>query len=121
MVDPRILCRQHLCGEHYEIHALMGCLRRGHSVDGYLVNNLLEPSSLFARHEALKEEMLSRGYNHQSHLDSDECERCIKYLSPLRKIKTIHVGMALADLLNRCQECQARFYRLNGKMIRTKW
>ena len=42
MVDPRIMCRQHLLGEHVEIHMFVGAISRGKSVKGYLEKGLLE-------------------------------------------------------------------------------
>lgn len=57
MVNPRIMCRQHLLGEHVEIHMFIGTLNRKKSVKGYLEKGLLEIHNLYARHEILVEEM----------------------------------------------------------------
>lgn len=69
MVDPRIMCKQHLLGEHAEIQMFIGTISRGKSVRGYLEKGLLEVHSLYARHEELVEEMKRRGYNHSSGID----------------------------------------------------
>ena len=69
MVDPTIMCRSHLLGEHAEIHMFIGNFNRGQSVRGYLQNGLLEVHSLYTRHEELVGEMKHRGYKHLSDLD----------------------------------------------------
>jgi hypothetical protein len=50
MVNPKIMCRQHLLGEHVEIHMFIGTLNRKKSVKGYLEKGLLEIHNLYARH-----------------------------------------------------------------------
>ena len=53
MVNPRIMCRQHLLGEHVEIHMFIGTINRRKSVQGYLEKGLLEIHNLYNRHEDL--------------------------------------------------------------------
>ncbi len=71
-VPPGCLCRQHLLGEHRELHALWTILTEGKSA--YLNhpetrrwNGKL--AALFRRHEALVAEISKRGYRHASPLD----------------------------------------------------
>ena len=80
MVSPRLMCRQHLLGEHLEIHMFIGSLKRGISMDGFAKNNMIEPESLWARHDELVNEMIKRGYKHDSPLEEDL--RILNYLSP---------------------------------------
>jgi hypothetical protein len=79
MVNPKIMCNQHLIGEHLELHMFIGSIKKNISMQGYLKNNLLEPNSLYARHNELVKEIIYRGMNHKSDLDSladaDEWER----------------------------------------------
>ena len=49
MVDPRIMCKQHLLGEHAEIHMFIATISRVNSVKGYLERGLLEVYSLYNR------------------------------------------------------------------------
>lgn len=98
MVPPRLMCRKHLLGEHVEIHMLEGHLRRGKSIDGFLLRGLLEPHSMRTRHDAIAAEMARRGYRHQS---------------PLPPVLTTHNGHvntydSLAELYRRCIDCRAR-------------
>jgi len=67
-VDPTKMCRQHLLGEHNECHMFVGTINRGISVQGYLDNLLLDPSTLRSRHDELSTEMIRRGYKHNSPL-----------------------------------------------------
>ena len=68
MVDPATMCREHLLGEHREMHALVGIINSGISIQGYLDKDLLEPQHIAERHRYLVVEMLCRGYNHHSPL-----------------------------------------------------
>lgn len=71
-IEPDILCRSHLLGEHRELHGLWNILTRG--LDGYSRHPETRRwegrlAALYARHEALVAEMTRRGYRHQSPLD----------------------------------------------------
>ena len=102
MVDPSKMCRKHLLGEHVECHMFLGVLRKGWNVQGYLDNNLFEPSSLFARHYVLFQEMFRRGYHHNSPMDISEVEALIMGLPN----RTIFIAAAELDLIQRCTECR---------------
>lgn len=74
-VDPSILCRAHLLGEHRELHALWTILSkdkkgyRNHPETKRWEGKL---KALYMRHEQLVLEMEKRGYNHGSPLDEKE-------------------------------------------------
>lgn len=78
-LDPRILCRQHLLGEHRELHGLWNILTRHGAKGGYShhpetrrwVGRL---AALHRRHEALVDEMTRRGYDHRSEIDPASAE-----------------------------------------------
>lgn len=73
-VDVRLLCRQHLLGEHRELHGLWNILTKHGGTGGYShhpetkrwVGKL---KALYIRHEALVQEMKRRGYRHSSPLN----------------------------------------------------
>lgn len=73
-VAPDILCRNHLLGEHRELHGLWNILTRdlrgyrGHPETRRWEGKL---AALHCRHEALVAEMDRRGYRHASPLDRD--------------------------------------------------
>ena len=73
-VPPRQLCRQHLLGEHRELHGLWNILTVHKGVGGYSAHPetkrwVGKTKALFERHEQLVTEMARRGYNHGSPLD----------------------------------------------------
>ena len=102
MVDPTIMCRKHLLGEHLELHMMVGHLKLGRKVDGFVAHNCVEPSSIGARHKALAEEMARRGYKHASPLQQP---KIAAHQHPEAKVDT---AKALLDLLERCEECAER-------------
>lgn len=72
-LEPSILCRQHLLGEHRELHALWTILTENRS--GYMAHPetkrwIGKLPALYKRHEDLVEEMKKRGYTHNTPLDS---------------------------------------------------
>lgn len=98
MVPPPLLCRSHLLGEHRELHALAGMMKKGIKLDGYVKNSLIETGLIWARHDHLVHEMLARGYNHHS---------------PLEAIAAPNQGTVdgpgnLRELHRRCQNCRER-------------
>jgi hypothetical protein len=101
MVTPRIMCRQHLLGEHVEIHMFIGTINRGKQVKGYLEKGLLEVHSLYSRHEELVEEMKRRGYNHHSKVEEK--------WKTAQKLGTVDRKKSLEELLNRCTRCKRRY------------
>ena len=72
-VEPQLLCRSHLLGEHRELHGLWNILVHGkigysrHPETRRWEGKL---AALYNRHEALVREMTQRGYNHHSPLDA---------------------------------------------------
>ena len=107
LCDPKIMCQKHLCGEHVEMHMFLGSLKQGKKIDGYLNNNLLQPRLLYQRHEDIKNEMIRRGYNHNSNICESECG-CILDLPQEKQYWEIDKDVALKDLLDRCPECRKR-------------
>lgn len=71
-VEPALLCRQHLLGEHRELHAIWTVLQRG--TKGYSRHPETRRwegklAALYLRHDALVVEMTRRGYTHASPLE----------------------------------------------------
>jgi len=108
MVDPKIMCRKHLMGEHVETHMFFGTLKKGIKVDGYLKNNLFEPKSLSSRHQQLSDEMIRRGYNHKSFIIESDIDS-INTLKPNQIFWEINRESALNDLISRCPECRRNY------------
>ncbi|MCX7858301.1 MAG: pyrimidine dimer DNA glycosylase/endonuclease V [Deltaproteobacteria bacterium] len=71
-LPPSKLCREHLLGEHRELHAIWSILtknKRGYSNHPEVKRWRGRLKALFLRHEALVEQMKIRGYSHRSPLD----------------------------------------------------
>lgn len=109
MVDPRIMCRQHLLGEHAEIHMFVGTISRGNSVKGYLKKGLLEVHSLYNRHDELAKEMKRRNYRHYSEIGEK--------WKQTKTVGSINREENLRQLINRCSRCKERYERflISGK------
>lgn len=95
-VNPRILCRNHLLGEHLEMHMFAGCILKGKSIKGYIEKGLLEVHKIKTRHDELVSEMLKRGFNHKS---------------PMPKISLwregfVDINKNLKELSKRCNKCK---------------
>lgn len=71
-VDPRILCREHLLGEHRELHGLWNIYvlgKKGYREHPETKRWKGKLKALYLRHEVLVAEMKRRGYNHESPLE----------------------------------------------------
>lgn len=106
MINPNILCKKHLIGEHGEIHKHRHNFVKQHSITGRIFPVVqIEPRSMLIRHDQLVKEMLRRGYNHNSPYKMPD----ISYLSELVQNVKVDLNIALSDLLNRCNECRKRY------------
>ncbi len=97
-VNPKIMCRAHLLGEHVEMHMFAGSIRKGVSIKGYVAGGLVDTRLLQARHDRLAAELVRRGYNHASPLH---------YRDNL-KLGSVDRNRSRAELLSRCAECAKR-------------
>ena len=52
-VNPKVMCRQHLLGEHVEMHMFVGCWNKGIKLNGYLEGGLVELCEVKNRHDEL--------------------------------------------------------------------
>ncbi len=98
-VNPELMCRKHLLGEHVEMHMFLGTLSKGKSVDGYVRTGLVEIHNIKARHDELAQEMTKRGYRHHSPMSN----------SPLLlRSGFVDVEKSNKELQSRCPECRKR-------------
>jgi uncharacterized protein (TIGR02328 family) len=68
-ISPKKLCRQHLLGEHRELHAILSVIskkKKGYSRHPETLRWQGKLKALYLRHEKLVEEMKQRKYQHKS-------------------------------------------------------
>lgn len=104
-VHPGILCRQHLLGEHCEMHMFLGSIKKGIGLKGYIAKGQVEVHNIRLRHDELATEMLRRGYNHRSPMLLDE--QAFLWVEG-----KVNVEYSLTDLAHRCSRCAARMRNL---------
>jgi hypothetical protein len=97
MVDPRVMCKDHLLGEHKEIHMMVGAILAGKSIEGYILKGQIEVQSIKERHFELVYEMV--------------VNRHWKHKTPLPKFTPFNAGhidrdQSRRDLFGRCWECR---------------
>ena len=74
-IPPKRLCRNHLLGEHRELHAIWSVIvngKKGYSQHPETLRWKGKLKALYGRHEALVVEMSNRGYRHRSPLAKTE-------------------------------------------------
>jgi len=71
-IPPEKLCRNHLLGEHRELHTIWSILtngKKGYAHHPKTIRWVGKQKALFLRHEKLIAEITKRGYRHASPLD----------------------------------------------------
>lgn len=109
MLPPRILCRQHLLGEHGEIHKHRHNFVKRHSIAGR--RGQIEPMAMKRRHDELADEMLRRGMNHRSPYEQPD----LSHLPEADRFGTVNKETSLRDLHTRCDECRRQYESENNK------
>jgi hypothetical protein len=99
MVDPKILCRNHLLGEHLELHILASKLNEGRKIAGFIAHGLVDPTLVSERHEELVKEMQRRGYKHASPMAE---------LPEKREKGRVDPEANMLILTDRCERCRER-------------
>ena len=107
--DPKFMCRQHLLGEHRELHALMVMITANVSLGGFIKKDLIEPSSIWTRHEEIILEMHRRGYRHKTPLYVNRFYFVMAMQREQNNVWWLHkvdVKKSLKELLYRCIACK---------------
>jgi len=104
-VNPKVMCTQHLLGEHREMHQVQGMVESyEHAkavMEGLAGSNAIDTTRIKERHDELVEEMLRRGYDGHS--------------TPMESVDDTTGGVGDVDedeslqlLLRRCPDCRER-------------
>ncbi len=104
-VDPRKMCREHLLGEHSELHLAVFLLRKGVSLRGFVEKGLMDISLISKRHDELAKEMSRRGYRHTSSLRISKRDLA-KWLKANPYAPCISTSSNRKELRRRCRECR---------------
>ena len=106
MVDPKMMCRQHLLGEHNEIHKHRHVFIKKYSIKNRVKsgNIQIEPESTQKRHDELAQEMLKRGYNHKSPYTQPD----ISHLPDEQRKAKVDKDKSAIELTTRCKKCWRR-------------
>jgi hypothetical protein len=98
MVDPKLMCDQHLIGEHVELHMLVGTIKNNKSIKGYL-NGLVEPNLIIQRHSQLVNEMTWRKMKHKTPIETNIPVIISHAVKPILEQENIKA------LAQRCKQC----------------
>lgn len=108
MIDPKLMCNQHLLGEHVEIHKHRHNFVKKHNMAGRLVAPAqIEPYSMGARHAEIAAEMTARGMNHKSQYDQPD----VSYLPDVK----VDLEYNMLDLAARCPKCNKIIHTRNKR------
>ena len=103
MVNPKLLCKKHLLGEHFEIHKHKHNFVKNHSINKRVSPVVqIEPGSMKIRHDQLTKEMRRRNYNHNSPYEMPD----ISYLPLWQQTAKVDLDNSLKDLCERCPDCK---------------
>jgi len=104
-INPKLLCRQHLLGEHNEIHKHRHNFVKQHSISKRVSPVVqIAPEQMKKRHDELVREMIARGYNHNSPYEQPD----LSHLKPEERYAEIDTNVSILDLTLRCSECAKR-------------
>jgi hypothetical protein len=73
-VPPERLCRNHLLGEHSELHGVWSTItqgKRGYAYHPEVLRWEGKLKALYLKHQEIVQEMERRGFNHNSPLDPE--------------------------------------------------
>ena len=112
-INPSLLCTKHLLGNHGEIHKHKHNFEKHHSISGRISPIvLIEPENMQLDHDELAQEMLRRGYNHNSPYQQPD----LSYLKDSERYAKVDLDYNINDLMSRCPECRKRIEEYNENL-----
>ena len=101
-INPKLLCKKHLLGEHGEIHKHRHNFVKQHSISKRIAPVVqIAPEQMEVRHDELAAEMIRRGYNHNSPYQQPD----LSYLKKDERYAEIDTNISVLDLVLRCRDC----------------
>ena len=110
MLNPNLMCSQHISGEHNEITKTKPSFEKSHSIKGRLYpTTLIEPAKMKKRHDRLAQFL-----NHNSPYEMPDL-----FCYPEGQLKAkVDKWQSLCELYRRCSKCRAKIQqRLPKKTI----
>jgi hypothetical protein len=108
MIDPRLLCKNHLLGEHNEIHKHRPSFVKKHSMAGRV--GQIEPLSMKSRHDELAKEMLRRWPKENGHASPYEMPD-LSYLPCEHRGSRVDTIESMRLAYKKCSECRENIER----------
>jgi hypothetical protein len=123
MVKPELMCMQHLCGEHNELHKHLPSLKKGYDITKRIDDGQISTADYLKRHDELAEEIDRRAEKrgdkkggHKSPLNeniNDIFKNCNYAGAPSINIKMNQkqiIGNHI-KLMDRCSECKNKIQK----------
>ena len=102
-VSSKLMCKKHLPGEHAEMHMFLCVVSLSKKLDGYISSGLVEIHNIKRRHDELAQEMIMRGYRHNSPMN---------YSSLFVRAGFVDVERSYEELQSRFAECRKRIRKI---------
>ena len=110
MIPANLLCKNHLLGEHNEIHKHKHNFEKKHSIKGRIYPKvIIEPNSMKKRHDELAKEMINRKYNHKSPYEMPN----LLHLIALERYAKVDLKQSIKELCIRCEKCKKNIIENN--------
>ena len=107
MTNPKLMCLQHLLGEHGEIHKHRHNFVKGHSIAGRIEGNAVEPLMMKQRHDELEREIRRRARVAGRRPPSSPYEQPdLSAYSVEQRCYQIDREAARQLLIGRCEDCR---------------
>jgi len=105
MLDPKLLCKKHLLGEHGEIHKHRHIFIKKYRIDKRMFPIVqIMPLKMQERHDQLVVEMENRDLNHKSPFQQPD----VSYLPSEYLEAEADLIYNINDLMSRCNACKQR-------------
>lgn len=115
-VDSKLLCTCRFLGSWREMWTLIGTLRGGNSIRGYIEKGLIEVHNIHEQYETLLEESYRRKYNFKRRMSVGDSLVIRRYLenNPIEMWGRINETSNLQELVKRAQNDGCKYNPLRS-------
>lgn len=104
MINPELLCDQHLLGAHGEIHKFKHSFEKKHNMIKRITLGQIEPKAMKEEHDRLVLEMEKRGMKHNSPYELPD----LNYIPQEYLDMKVDADKSIEDLKDRCFKCEEK-------------